>query len=54
MIFSPDLIQVRDSDSDSDAEVTAQSRPNPPRKRRRVLDPSAITPVPIYSKKVQY
>ncbi|MCJ8739222.1 hypothetical protein PDJAM_G00044670 [Pangasius djambal] len=39
-------------DSDSDIEVTAQSRPSPPPKRRRVLDPSAITPVPIYSKKV--
>ncbi|XP_066498697.1 NFATC2-interacting protein isoform X2 [Hoplias malabaricus] len=28
------------------------SRPNPPPKRRRIIDPSAITSVPIYSNKV--
>ncbi|KAF4092923.1 hypothetical protein AMELA_G00025830 [Ameiurus melas] len=41
------------SDSDSDIEFVAQSRrPNPPHKRRRVLDPSAITAVPMYSNMV--
>ncbi|XP_072549713.1 NFATC2-interacting protein isoform X2 [Salminus brasiliensis] len=40
------------SDSDSDGEVRKMSRPNPPPKRRRVIDPSAIASVPIYSNKV--
>ncbi|KAG9264437.1 NFATC2-interacting protein [Astyanax mexicanus] len=40
------------SDSDSDGEVRTTRRPNPPAKRRRVIDPSAITSVPIYSNKV--
>lgn len=50
--FSPDLIQA--SDSDSDIEFMAQSHPNPPPKRRRVLDPSAITAVAMYPNMVKY
>ncbi|KAI4902261.1 hypothetical protein NFI96_020305, partial [Prochilodus magdalenae] len=40
------------SDSDSDGEIRVISRPNPPPKRRRIIDPSEITSVPIYSNKV--
>ncbi|XP_058274807.1 NFATC2-interacting protein isoform X1 [Hemibagrus wyckioides] len=39
-------------DSDSDVEIIGLSPPNPPSKRRRVLEPSAITSGPIYSNKV--
>ncbi|XP_064844881.1 protein spinster homolog 1-like isoform X4 [Oncorhynchus masou masou] len=38
------------SDSDSDLESTAPVKPQP--KRRRIIDPSSITTVPIYSNKV--
>ncbi|KAJ8402610.1 hypothetical protein AAFF_G00366930 [Aldrovandia affinis] len=38
------------SDSDSDLEVITPVRPLP--KRRRIIDPSAVTTVPIYSNKV--
>ncbi|KAI1884740.1 hypothetical protein AGOR_G00229620 [Albula goreensis] len=38
------------SDSDSDSEVPVTVRPPP--KRRRIIDPSAVTAVPIYSNKV--
>ncbi|XP_030649498.1 NFATC2-interacting protein [Chanos chanos] len=40
------------SDSDSDGEVSVTKVPRPPPKRRRIIDPSAITTVPIYSNKV--
>ncbi|XP_071267927.1 NFATC2-interacting protein isoform X6 [Salvelinus alpinus] len=38
------------TDSDSDLELTAPVKPQP--KRRRIIDPSSITTVPIYSNKV--
>ncbi|XP_060748275.1 NFATC2-interacting protein [Tachysurus vachellii] len=37
---------------DSDVEIIALNRTNPPSKRRRILEPSAITPAPLYSNKV--
>ncbi|XP_026994750.2 NFATC2-interacting protein [Tachysurus fulvidraco] len=37
---------------DSDVEIIALNRTIPPSKRRRILEPSAITPAPIYFNKV--
>lgn len=47
-VWSPPFVQ--NSDSDSDLESTAPVKPQP--KRRRIIDPSSITTVPIYSNKV--
>lgn len=47
-MWSPPFVQI--SDSDSDLESTAPVKPQP--KRRRIIDPSSITTVPIYSNKV--
>ncbi|XP_038835302.1 NFATC2-interacting protein isoform X3 [Salvelinus namaycush] len=45
-----DMLSEMISDSDSDLESTAPVKPQP--KRRRIIDPSSITTVPIYSNKV--
>ncbi|XP_071027526.1 NFATC2-interacting protein isoform X2 [Oncorhynchus clarkii lewisi] len=52
-VFGPiklDMLSEMNSDSDSDLESTAPVKPQP--KRRRIIDPSSITTVPIYSNKV--
>ncbi|XP_023866860.1 NFATC2-interacting protein isoform X1 [Salvelinus sp. IW2-2015] len=45
-----DMLSEMNTDSDSDLELTAPVKPQP--KRRRIIDPSSITTVPIYSNKV--